>query len=216
MTFPIPLISCCDAPVAGRDRICQSGSHVAWGSFSDAFRGIGGCFLLIFFPVFLLSDVRAAGRLFLGRFLEPPLYIGVIMARLRSIDISPVFIEALYSSWRGWARLLLHCLRSIAGNSSGSPEEFREIVFIASMMSSLVILMSDSVFACGCQKKSFEYLLVIVGSGVLRTLLYCSFRSLFIFLLLGSRFLSSFWRGPIPASIVVLLLRICKNILGFP
>ena len=43
---------------------------------------------------------------------------------------------------------MLHCLRSIAGNSSGPPEEFCEIVFIASMMSSLVILLSDSVFPC--------------------------------------------------------------------
>ena len=53
--FLIPLISC-DAPVAGRGRICQSGSHVAWGSFSDAFLGIGRYFLLIFSQVFLLSD----------------------------------------------------------------------------------------------------------------------------------------------------------------
>ena len=68
-------------------------------------------------------------------------------------------------------RLLLHCLRSIAGNSSGPPEEFFEIVFIASMMSSLVILMSDSVFTCGCPKQSFGYLIVIVGSGELKTLL---------------------------------------------
>ena len=65
----------------------------------------------------------------------------------------PVFREALYSSWRGWARLLLHCLKSIAGNSSGPQEEFCDIVFIASMMSSLEILMSDSVFPCGCPKK---------------------------------------------------------------
>ena len=68
------------------------------------------------------------------------MYIGVIMARLRSVGISPVFREFLYSNWRGWARLLLHCLRSIAGNSSGPQEEICKIVFIASMMSSLVIL----------------------------------------------------------------------------
>ena len=86
------------------------------------------------------------------------MFISVIIPRLRSIGISPVFREALYSSWREWARLLLHCLRSIAGNSSGAPEEFCEIVFIASV-SSLVILMSDSVFACGCPKKSFGYLI---------------------------------------------------------
>ena len=92
---------------------------------------------------------------------------------LRPVGISPVFREAIYSSWRGWARLLLHCLRSIAQNSSGPPEEFCEIVFIASMISSLVILMSDSVFPCGCPKKSFGYSIVIVGSGVLKTLLYC-------------------------------------------
>ena len=64
------------------------------------------------------------------------MYIGAIMARLRSVGVSPVFREALYSSWRGWARLLLHCLRSIAGNLSVPQEEFCEIVFIASMMSS--------------------------------------------------------------------------------
>ena len=126
------------------------------------------------------------------------------MARLRSIGISPVFREAVYSSWRGWARLLLHCLRRIAGNLSGPPEEVCEIVFIAFMMCSLVILMSDSVFACGCAKKSFGYLIVIVGSGVLKTLLYCSFSSSLIFLLLGSRFPSSSWRGPIAALIVEL------------
>ena len=90
---------------------------------------------------------------------------------------------------------MLHCLRIIAENSSGPPEKFCEIVFISSMMSSLVILMSDSVFACGCPKKSFGYksdlfiyLIVIVGSGVLKTLLYCSFSSSLIFLLLGSKF----------------------------
>ena len=136
------------------------------------------------------------------------MYIGVIMARLRSIGISPVFREASYSSWRGWARLLLHCLRSIAGNSSGPPEEFCELVFIASMMSSLnnliVILMSGSVFHYGCPKKSFGYLIVIVGSGVLKTLLYCSFSSSLIFLLLGSKLSFSSWRGPIPALIVEL------------
>ena len=68
------------------------------------------------------------------------MYIGVIMARLRSVSISPVFREALYSSWRGLGRLFLHCLKSIAQNSPGPPEEFCEIGFIASMMSSLVIL----------------------------------------------------------------------------
>ena len=45
----------CSTPVAGRGRICQSGSHVALGSFANAFLGIGGYFLLIFFPVFFLS-----------------------------------------------------------------------------------------------------------------------------------------------------------------
>ena len=39
------------------------------------------------------------------------MHIGVILARLSSIGISPVFSEGSYSSWRGWARLLLHCLR---------------------------------------------------------------------------------------------------------
>ena len=77
---------------------------------------------------------------------------------------------------------MLHCLRSIAGNSSGPPGEFCEIFFIASMISSLVILMSDSVFQCGYPKRSFGYLIVIVGSGVLKTLLHCSFsRSLIFF-----------------------------------
>ena len=71
------------------------------------------------------------------------MYIGVIMARLRSVDISYFFRESLYCSWRGWARPLLHCLRS---NSSGPPEEFCKIVFIAYMISSLVILMSDYIF----------------------------------------------------------------------
>ena len=60
------------------------------------------------------------------------MYVDVIMVCLSSIGISPVFRDALYSSWRGWARLLVHCLRSIAGNSSGHPEEFCEIVFMPS------------------------------------------------------------------------------------
>ena len=114
-------------------------------------------FVDIFSSIFIKCDVRATGRQFLGRFLEPPLYIDVIMGRLRSFGISPVSRDALCSSWRGWARLLLHCLRSIARNSSIPPEEFREIVFIASMISSLVILMSDSVFIFGCPRKSFGY-----------------------------------------------------------
>ena len=36
-----------------------------------------------------------------GWFLEPAIYFGVVMARLRSTGISPVFSEVLYSSWRG-------------------------------------------------------------------------------------------------------------------
>ena len=88
--------------------------------------------------------------------MEPPLYIGVRMARLRSVGISLVFREAFYSSWRGWARLLLHRFRIIAGNLSGPPEEFCEIVFIASMMSSLVILMSGIVFAVGVQRSPLD------------------------------------------------------------
>ena len=72
-------------------------------------------------------------------------------------DLSPVFSEALYSSWRGWARQMLHCLRSNAQNSSGPPEEFCEIVFISSMMHSLVILISECVFACGCPMNSFGF-----------------------------------------------------------
>ena len=114
------------------------------------------------------------------------MYVGVIKARLRSIGISAVFSEALYSSWRGWARLLLHFLGSIAGDSSEPPEEFSGLVFIASMMTSLVILMSDSVFASGCPKKSFGSLIVSVGSEVPKTQLYCSFSRLtYFFLLLG-------------------------------
>ena len=50
----------------------------------------------------------------------------------------------------------MHCLRSIAGKSSGPPEEFCETVFIASMMSSLLVLMSDSVFACGSPKNPLD------------------------------------------------------------
>ena len=105
----------------------------------------------------------------------------------------------------------MQCLRSIVGNSSGPPEEFCEIVFIASMMSSLVILMSDSVFPCGCPKKSVGYLIVIDGSGVLKMLLYCLFSSSLISLLLGSGFPSASWRGTIPALIVELFLRICEG-----
>ena len=54
----------------------------------------------------------------------------------------------LYTAIGEGARFLLHCLRSIAGNSSGPSEELCDIVFIASMMTSLAILLSDSVFAC--------------------------------------------------------------------
>ena len=46
------------------------------------------------------------------------------------IGTLPVFSDPSYSSWKDWARLLLHCLRSIAENSSGPPEEFCGIVFL--------------------------------------------------------------------------------------
>ena len=52
------------------------------------------------------------------------------MARLSSNGISRILNEALYSSLRGWARLLLHCLRNNAGNSLGPPEELCEIVLL--------------------------------------------------------------------------------------
>ena len=44
------------------------------------------------------------------------------------------------------------------GNLSELPEEFCEIVFTVSMMSSLVILMSESVFKLRCPQKSIGYL----------------------------------------------------------
>ena len=91
-------------------------------------------------------------------FLESPVYIDIITARLRSTGSSPVFIETLYSRWRRWTRLLVHCLRTNAGNSSGPIEEFCENPFIASMMSTLVILISESVIVCECPKKSLGYL----------------------------------------------------------
>ena len=151
--------------------------------------------------------------------MEPPLYICVIMARLRSDGISPVFREALVGegvfSWRGWARLLLYCLRSIAGNSSGPPEEFCEIVFIASMMSSLVILLSDCVFPCGCPKKSFGYLTVIVGSGVLKTLLYCLFSSSLIFCCLIPSFPLDPGEVKFQLWSLSCFLLICRSVLGF-
>ena len=127
-----------------------------------------------------------------------------------------LFSVMLYSVGEGGhARLLLHCLRSIVGNSSGPPEEFCEIVFIASMMSSLVILMSDGVFACGRPKKSFGYLIVIVGSGVLKTLLYCSFSSSLIFLLLVP--VSPLHPGEVQFQLWSLscFSRICRSILSF-
>ena len=55
-----------------------------------------------------------------------------------------------------WARLLLHRLRRIAGNSSGPQKKFCEIVFIASMMSFLVILMSDSVLPVGVPRSPLD------------------------------------------------------------
>ena len=137
------------------------------------------------------------------------------MACLRSSGISPVFSEALKTCWSGWASLLLHYLRIIAGNSSGPPEEFCEIGFIASMMCSLVMLMSASVFARGCPKKSFGYFIVIFGSRVLKMLLYCSFSSSLIFLLLGSRFPSSSWEVQFQLWSLSCFLWICRSILGF-
>ena len=58
------------------------------------------------------------------------------------------------------------------------------------------------VWQCIClwvSKEVLWILIVIVGSGVLKTLLYCSFSSSLSFWLLGFRFPSSSWRGPIPA-----------------
>ena len=69
--------------------------------------------------------------------------------------IYDVFREALYNSWRKSATLLLPCSRSNGGNLSGPPKDISEIVSIALMMSSLVILMSESVFVSGYPKKSF-------------------------------------------------------------
>ena len=134
---------------------------------------------------------------------RPPLHIGVIMARLRYIDILPVFREAKPVVGEGglgsYCIVSENCWKFIR-----APRRVLGDSFFASMMSCLVILMSDSVFGCGCPKKSFGYLIVIVGSLVQKMLLYCSFSSSLIFLQLGSRFPSSSWRGPIPALIAEL------------
>ena len=133
-------------------------------------------------------------------FLEPPLYIGVIMTHFRSTDILPVFSEDLYSSLRGWARLLLHCLRSIAGNSSVPPEEFCEIVFISSIIYFLVILISE----CICRWVSKEDLWILDDSILFSTfslvweyvafcVLFCNFDLFLIIPLLSLRIWCFLW-----------------------
>ena len=101
---------------------------------------------------------KCYGTVVLGKVLGATLVYWCNKARLRSIGISHIFRCNLSSGWRGWVRLLLHCLRSIAGNSSGPPEEFYEIVFMA-----------------------FGYLIVRVWSGVLKTLLSSFSSSLILF-----------------------------------
>ena len=110
---------------------------------------------MILNSILINCDLKATGRYTcLGSSLELPLHLGVIIIRLRSNGISLAYSVELYmySSWRGKERLLLHCFRSNVENSSGPPEEFGEIVFIASLMSSLEIFMSERVLASGCSK----------------------------------------------------------------
>ena len=158
--------------------------------------------LWVFFAFFsnviwLLQDCTY----WVGIYWYEPTYIDVIIGRIRYSVISPVFSEALYSGLRGWARLFQHCLRSNAGNSSDLQKN-SGADFIAYMMSSLIILMSDRIFTCVCPKKSFGYLTYVVGSGVLTTLLYWAFvvRSFLLFRV--SRFSISSRRGLIPALMV--------------
>ena len=67
-------------------------------------------------------------------------------------------------------------------------KSFLGIVFIASIMFSVLILMSESVFDCGCPNKSFGYLFVIVVFGMLKTQLsvHLAIRSFFCCLVSGS------------------------------
>ena len=172
-------------------------------------------FANIFFPLFFSKcDVRVTGRQFLGRFLDPPLYIIVIMARLSLLAFllcSVKLYTAVGEGGLGSCSIIWEVQLEIHQDLRSS---YVRLFFIGSMMSSLVIL-SESVFACGCPKKSFGYLMVFVGSGVLRR--YCIFNLVvrsFLFLL-GCRFPSSSSRGPISALIVVLFFTNLQKYFGF-
>ena len=76
--------------------------------------------------------------------MEPPLHIGVIMARLRSNNISLIFSEDLYNIWREWASQIAYYLSRNAGNSLGPPEDFCETIFIAS--TSFIVILNLKVY----------------------------------------------------------------------
>ena len=75
-------------------------------------------------------------------------------------------------------------------------------------MSYFLISVSISVFGCGCPLEFFGHSIVFVRSGAEDAIVSAfNFSSSLIFLLLGSTFPSSSWRGPIPAHIVELFFR---------
>ena len=84
----------------GKTGSARSVAMFLWVNFLMCFKEFVDDFAMIS-STFIKCDIKAAGRLFLGRSMEPHLYIGVIMTLLRSNGVSPLLREDFYSSWRG-------------------------------------------------------------------------------------------------------------------
>ena len=57
--------------------------------------------MMNYFFIILIKCDKGYRTVVLGYVAGAPLYIGIIVARLRSYGISPVFSKTFYSSWRG-------------------------------------------------------------------------------------------------------------------
>ena len=81
--------------------------------------------------------------------------------------IMPVFSEDLYSSWRWWARLLLHCLRGDAGNSSRTSRRvvrdsfYCIYVFSCNIKEIQAQIFLQNVFKKSCRECFFMHLLLL-------------------------------------------------------
>ena len=180
LTFPITLISCCHAPCSSweRENLPERKPWIMgfffWWVSRNWLISVANIFLLnvmYFYTLFYKMWCKGYGIVVLGK-VPVATFVHWCNNYNGSFKIYRYFAGTIYTAvgegGQGFRCIVWEVMMEIHQDVQKS---FLRLFFSCqAMMSSLVILISKSGFTCGCPKKSFGYFIIIVGSGVLKTL----------------------------------------------